>query len=100
MQKWTLCLWVALPSLLVPLSAALTEENSLPPSVTAPASIGTCSMEADGTIVLRLRAEAPGGIVGHALLKYPPDHPEYQSILDHVGPLKPGETKSVRPWPD
>lgn len=97
MQKWTRYLCLAFSFLP---SAALAEENSVPPSVVSPAYIGICWMEDDGTIVLRLRAEAPGGIVGHSLLRYPLDHPEYQSILDHVGPLKPGYTISVRPWPD
>lgn len=55
-------------------------------------------MEEDGTIKMRLRAEAPGGIVGHAMLEYPPDHAEYQEIMEHVGPIKVGERKGVKPW--
>jgi hypothetical protein len=97
MKKWTRLLCITLSFLP---SASLAEQNSVPPSIVAPAYIGICWMENDGTIVLWLRAEAPGGIVGHSLLRYPPDHPEYQGILDHVGPLKPGDTISVRPWPD
>jgi hypothetical protein len=68
---------------------------------TSPAYIGTAEMGSDGTIVLRLRAEdSKRGIVGHSVLAYPRDHPQYEAILRHVGPMKPGETRPVRPWPD
>lgn len=66
----------------------------------APEYIGVAWIESDGTIKLRLRAEDPRGLVGDALLAYPLNHPQYQSILSHVGPLKVGEHKLVRPWPD
>ncbi len=62
-------------------------------------SIGFARMEEDGTIVLELRAEGPGGITGDALLRYPPGHPEYNNILRHLGGLKKGEVKQVPPWP-
>jgi hypothetical protein len=65
-----------------------------------PASIGTAEMKSDGTIVLRLRAELPGGGSGEGQLVYPKTHPDYQKILDHVSPIAPGETVLVRPWPD
>ena len=65
-----------------------------------PEYIGVCWMEDDGAIKMRLRAEGPGGMVGHAMMEYGPRHPQYAEILDHVGPLKPGERKQVRPWPD
>ncbi len=63
-------------------------------------SIGTATMEADGTIVLHLFARGPGGMHGQGVLRYPVSDPKYKEILEHVGPLKPGETRSVRPWPD
>ena len=62
-------------------------------------SIGVAQMRADGTIVLYLRATAPGGIVGHGLLEYPPGHPQYHDIQRHLGGIKPGEMKNVPPWP-
>ncbi len=62
--------------------------------------IGTASMTSDRTINLQLRAEAESGMVGEAMLAYPPDHTQYQSILDHLGGLEPGEEKPVLPWPD
>ncbi len=76
-----------------------------PPSGSSPSaaqrSIGTATMQADGTIVLQLRAEdgAPAGTVGDAQLLYPPSHPKYQETLKHLNGLKPGESKPVPPWP-
>ena len=67
---------------------------------TAEESIGTATMEADGTLELRLIARGPGGLRGEGFLRYSPSDPKYKEILDHVGPLKPGETRSVAPWPD
>lgn len=62
--------------------------------------IGFANMEADGTIVLQLDATPPGGGRAHGYFRYPPDHPKYRNILRHVGPLKPGESAPVRPWPE
>ena len=64
-----------------------------------PATIGTAEMKADGTIVLRLRAELPGGGSGEGELVYPSTHPDYKKILEHVSPIAPGQTVLVRPWP-
>ena len=64
-----------------------------------PTSIGSATMEKDGTIVLQLRAQS-GPTIGDAQFTYPPTHPQYGEILSHVGGLKPGESKPVPPWPD
>ena len=65
-----------------------------------PATIGTAEMKADGTIVLRLRAELPGGGGSEeGELVYPTTHPDYKKILEHVRPIAPGQTVLVRPWP-
>jgi hypothetical protein len=50
----------------------------------------------DGTLELDLRG--PGG--AEARIVYPPSHPKYKATLEHLGGMKPGETKSVPPWPD
>lgn len=64
-------------------------------------SIGTATMLRDGTIVLDLRAASgPSGPKGDARLTYPPGHPQYREILEHVGGLRPGETRNVPPWTD
>lgn len=69
--------------------------------VTQPAgepAIGQAQMMPDGTLVLDLRAQ-DGGTTGIGRLIYPRDHGQYQAILDHLGGMKPGEVKLVRPWP-
>jgi len=75
-------------------------EADTPATAAAGTSIGSATMQADGTIVMQLRAEGPGPMIGDAQFVYPPDHPEYQSILEHLGGLAPGESKPVPPWPD
>ena len=65
-----------------------------------PASIGTAKMLQDGTIVMNLRAEGPGGIVGDGQVTYPPGHPNYREVYQHLGGMKVGEEKAVLPWPD
>jgi hypothetical protein len=57
-------------------------------------------MSADGTIVLTLEAPTADGTKNYGLMVLPVDHPRYTEVLKHVGGLKPGETKSVAPWPD
>ena len=64
------------------------------------ASIGAATMRPDGTIELRLRATGPGGLVGDGFFTYPPSDPQYAEVLRHLGGLRPGESKSVPPWPD
>ena len=63
-------------------------------------SVGSATMEEDGTIVLQLRAEGPDGKVGDGLLRYAPTHPKYAEVLRHLGGLERGETKPVPPWPE
>jgi hypothetical protein len=62
--------------------------------------IGTATMTADGTITLWLRAELPKGGEAHGTIVYQTDNPQYQDVLRHIGGLKPGETKLIKPWPD
>ena len=64
------------------------------------ASIGVARMEADGTIILQLRAEGSGGSIGDALMRYPVGHPQYREILQHLGGLEKGQSKPVPPWPE
>ena len=63
-------------------------------------SIGKARMTEEGTIILDLRAEGPSGEVGIGRLTYPPSHPEYRSILEHLGGLERGQSKPVPPWPE
>lgn len=63
-------------------------------------SIGTATMNDDGTLVLRLRAEAEDGTVGEGFFTYAPGDPDYESVLKHLGGMKPGESRAVPPWDD
>jgi hypothetical protein len=61
---------------------------------------GTATMKEDGTIRLVYRTEGAAGLGASVVIEYKPNDEEYQKILDQVGGLKVGETKSVPPWPD
>lgn len=67
---------------------------------TAAETIGIATEEADGTIVLNLRATGAGGATGDAQLRYPKTHPQYQTIKAHVGPIPKGGSVPVRPFTD
>ena len=77
-----------------------TESAPAQPDSAQPDSIGQAWLDDDGTLMLQLRAEGPGGVVGDALIEYSPDDEEYESTLRHIGGLKKGEIKPVPPWPD
>lgn len=93
-------------ALLLLLAAGCSADPSPQPSAGGPvppgssaaqppaAAIGVASMEADGTLVLDLRRPAL------ALVRYPPSHPEYAKVRAHVGPIAPGESRPVPPWPE
>ncbi len=57
-------------------------------------------MAEDGSLILDLRAEGPGGTIGDARVVYAPDHPRYKVVRDHIGDMKPGEARSVPPFPE
>jgi hypothetical protein len=62
--------------------------------------IGVATMLPDGIIHIELHLSISGGGVADGFKDYQPDDPYYQEVLDHIGGLKPGESKPVRPWPD
>jgi hypothetical protein len=66
---------------------------------TLPEFIGTASMSDDGTVTLHLTRSGDGQYA-NSELRYTTDDPKYGDVLKHIGGLKPGETKPVRPWPD
>ena len=64
------------------------------------ASIGSAHEEADGTLVLRLRAEAENGsALGEGELRYAPEDPDYRRVRRHLGAIPPGGEVPVRPFP-
>lgn len=61
-------------------------------------SIGTASIDDAGTVTLHLRV-VENGLRTESVLTYARDHADYQMVLQHLGGLKPGESKTVPPWP-
>jgi hypothetical protein len=78
--------------------AAAQFKRDLPPVTCATIeSIGTAQMAADGTITLHLRSLWPDPSADTDL-SYAPDDPQYAEIKDHLGGIKPGESKPIPPW--
>jgi len=76
-------------------------QDKAPQETSVPDNVGTARMLEDRSIVLNLIYWFPGG--GHTTptqLRYEPGHPEYADLLRHLGGMKPGETKGVKPWPE
>src|ERR1700687_1135209 len=73
---------------------ALAAENPAPGP-----SVGVATMLENGTILIGIRGPAVDGPL-QAVLMIEPGDTNYQQIIDHVGGLKPGQTKSIPPWPD
>jgi hypothetical protein len=64
------------------------------------ASIESAHEDADGTLVLRLRAEAEvGSALGESELRYAPGDPDYGLIYRHLGAIPLGGEVPVRPFP-
>jgi hypothetical protein len=84
---------------LVTVGIATARADDRPSSSTSTDYIGTAHMRDDGTLELFLVSHGSDGIIGHAYLTYRPGDAGYQETLAHVGPIKPGESKPVRPWP-
>ena len=62
-------------------------------------SVGVARMLESGTILIGIRGPGVDGPL-QAVLMIEPGDTNYQQIIDHVGGLKPGETKSIPPWPN
>lgn len=65
--------------------------------------VGFAKLQPDGVIVLDLILYFDDGqgppAVGHVRRLLKPGDPRYEATLQHVGGLRPGETKAVPPWP-
>jgi hypothetical protein len=62
-------------------------------------SAGTATMKEDGTIRVVYKTEGKTVFGASVVIEYKPTDEEYQKILDQVGGLKVGESKSI-PLPD
>ena len=58
--------------------------------------IGDATMADDGTIVMNTRRTADGS----GIIKYRVSEPHYKEVLDHLGGMRPGETKLEPAWDD
>jgi hypothetical protein len=61
--------------------------------------LGTAAMLDDGTLTLHLRLTSDGKPINDYLTFRVGDR-GYDSILRHLGGLRPGDTKQFRPWKD
>jgi hypothetical protein len=75
------------------MSPIQAEDAPKPP----PVMIGDATMQDDGTIVVNLRRTADGINVS-GIVRYRVDDPHYKEVLEHIGGMKPGETKLVPAW--
>ncbi len=70
-----------------------------PPEQPEQPYVGSAHMREDGTLELRLRAEAPGEILGEAMFIVKPDDPRHAGLVDHLGGISAGGYAPVRPIP-
>ena len=87
------------PTILGPCLVAISLSGCQSNPVTPPeTTIGAATMLSDGTLSVQFRATADTGAIGDALIVLRPEDPRYKEFIEHIGDLKPGETKAVRPW--
>jgi hypothetical protein len=61
-------------------------------------SVGMAHMLENGTILVGVSGPDADS-QAQAVLMVQPGDSTYQPLLDHIGGLKPGETKPIPPWP-
>jgi|GEM_PF-2655177 len=62
-----------------------------------PVYIGDATMDKDGTINLHMRRTADG-IHTNGMFRYKPGTKDYDEVFCHIGGIRPGETKLVKPF--
>lgn len=87
------------PAPLLALLLACSGASGAAENPAAAPSVGVATMLENGTILIGIRGPAVDGPL-QAVLMIEPGDTNYQQIIDHVGGLKPGQTKSIPPWPD
>lgn len=79
--------------------APSTQPSATPDATSSraqPGAIGAARMLADRTLVLELNGSDLRDSIGAGEFRYPTVHPQYDEILAHVGPIEPGQRRSVR----
>ncbi|MFO1251493.1 MAG: hypothetical protein U1E77_10265 [Inhella sp.] len=61
--------------------------------------VGAATLRKDRVLMLHMRAEGPGGLIGDAMFLIAPDDSRYQGYLRHIGGLEVGQSKPVPCWP-
>jgi hypothetical protein len=72
---------------------------SRPPAKPPADNVGSAYMESDGTLEMRLRTETEDGTIGEAYLLIPPADPRYAAMVKHLDGIKPGEGRTIKPFP-
>ena len=67
-------------------------------STTESSFYGVATLDKTGTLCLQLRTEEPGKPVAEGYFCYKPSDPDYSTIRDHIGPIKTGEQKVIKPF--
>lgn len=86
--------------LLVIIGLTACSSTSAPTPGETAGTIGIASMPADRMITVILRAQNGKSSVGNAAFFMNPDHKDYQKTIQHVGGLKPGQSKPYPAWPE
>jgi len=81
------------------LAAEVAQPNEPSENPSSEKSIGMARMLADGTILVGVGARGANDRA-RAVMQLRPGDTQYQPLLDHIGGLKPGQTKSIPPWPE
>jgi len=70
-----------------------------PPARSQPENVGSAYMQPDGTLEMSLRTETNDGTIGEAFLVIPKGDPRYPGMVAHLGGIKPGEGRTIPPFP-
>jgi hypothetical protein len=77
----------------------ISPDDFRPPGKKPADNVGSAYMEADGTLEMRPRTETDDGTIGEAYLVIPPGDSRYAAMVKHLDRIKPGEGRSIKPFP-
>lgn len=76
-----------------------TDDVGLPPPQDDLDHVGMATLQADGTLLLNLRAVSADGTIGEAMMVVAPSDDRYDDMRQHIGPIKVGQSVSIPPFP-